>query len=95
MDMWLVNQDEFEHLTPDDYASGDAFSTPDDLEGYPQAEDRFLKYSEDPPALIAYVAYLPTVPGRRLTVWFSVMGVTGSGKTTVKRANHPIYCYHP
>jgi len=57
MDMWLVNQDEFEHLTPADYADHDAFSTPDDLEGYPQAEDRFLKYSEDPPALIACVAY--------------------------------------
>ena len=52
-----MNQDEFEHLTPADYPSSDAFSTPDDLEGYPQAEDRFLKYSEDPPALIACVPF--------------------------------------
>jgi len=68
MDMWLVNHDDFEHLTPDDYASGDTFSTPDDLEGYPQAEDRFLKYSEDPPALIACAVYFPTVVERWLTV---------------------------
>lgn len=59
MAMWLVNQDE--SVTPEGYTSINAFSVPDDLESYPPAlgvEDPFSKYSEDPPALIAYVAYL-------------------------------------
>ena len=58
MDMWLLDKDEFEHVTPEDYATIDGFSTPDGVESYSPSEDPFLKYSEDPPALIACVAYL-------------------------------------
>jgi len=52
-----LNQDEFEHLSPDDYSNNDPFSTSDDLESYSPTEDPFLKYSQDPPALIAYVGH--------------------------------------
>ena len=89
MDMWLVNQDEFDQLTPEGYTNINAFSTPDDLEGYTPIEDPFLKYSEDPPALIACV-HLSHRTWAIANQLFSVMGVTGSGKTTVKRTAHPI-----
>jgi len=58
MDMWLVNQDEYGQLTPEGYTNIDAFSTPDGLESYSPTHDPFLSCSEDPPALIACVAYL-------------------------------------
>ena len=90
MDMWLVNQDEFDQLTPEGYTNINAFSTPDDLEGYTPIEDPFLKYSEDPPALIACVTHLSHRTWAIANQLFSVMGVTGSGKTTVKRTAHPI-----
>jgi hypothetical protein len=58
MDAWLITQDELGHLTPDGFTNADALSTPDDLESWSPTEDPFLKYSEDPPALIACVVYL-------------------------------------
>ena len=58
MSMWLVNQDEFDYLTPEGFTNINPFSTPDDLESYPPTEDPLLKYTEDPPALIAYVVRL-------------------------------------
>lgn len=51
------NQDEFEHLSPDDCWSNDPFSTSDGFESYSPTEDPFLKYSQDPPALIACVTH--------------------------------------
>ena len=61
MDMWLSTQDRSGQLTPDGYTNVDAFSTPDDLEsgGWSPTDDPFMKYSEDPPALIACVFYVP------------------------------------
>ena len=53
MDMWLSTQDESDLLTPEGYTNIDAFSTPDGLESYSPTDDPFMKYAEDPPALIA------------------------------------------
>jgi hypothetical protein len=40
-------------LTPEGYTNVDAFSTPDGSESYSIVDDPFMKYAEDPPALIA------------------------------------------
>lgn len=53
MDTWLSIQDESNLLTPEGYTNIDAFSTPDSLESYSSTDDPFMKYAEDPPALIA------------------------------------------
>ena len=57
MGMQLANRD---MPTPNGYASDDVFSMTDDLESCSQTpvEDPFSKYSDDPPALIAYVVSL-------------------------------------
>jgi len=54
MAMWLGTQGESDLLTPEGYTNIDAFSTPDGSESYsPLTDDPFMKYVEDPPALIA------------------------------------------
>ena len=53
MDIWLVTQGESDLLTPEGYTNIDAFSTPDGFESYSPTDDPFMKYTEDPPALIA------------------------------------------
>jgi len=53
MDMWLLTKGDSGQLSPDLYTNADAFSTPDDLESWSPTEDPFMKYSDDPPALIA------------------------------------------
>jgi len=90
--MTMLTQGESDLLTPEGYTNVDTFSTPDDFESYSPTNDPILKYTEDPPALIACVVYFSyTVALERwLTLWFSVMGVTGSGKTTVRGVSHPI-----
>ena len=57
MDMQLVSRD---MSTPNGCAGDDAFSMADDLESCSQTpvENPFSKYSDDPPALIACVAFL-------------------------------------
>jgi hypothetical protein len=69
MDMWLSTQDGSGQLTPDGYTNVDTFSTPDDLEsgGWSPTDDPFMKYSEDPPALIACVVYVSDNVRPRLT----------------------------
>jgi len=57
MAMMLLTQDESDLLTPEGYTNINAFSTSDDFESYSPTDDPILKYTEDPPALIAYVAH--------------------------------------
>ena len=55
MNMWSGTQDESDLLTPEGYTKIDAFSTFDGSESYSLTgtDDPFMKYTEDPPALIA------------------------------------------
>lgn len=53
MNTWSGTQDESDLLTPEGYTNIDAFSTLDGSESYSLADDPFMKYTEDPPALIA------------------------------------------
>ena len=52
-DMWSETQEDSNLLTPEGYPNVDAFSTPDWSESYSPTDDPFMKYTEDPPALIA------------------------------------------
>jgi hypothetical protein len=51
--MYIQWRGESDLLTPEGYTNVDAFSTPDGSESYSIVDDPFMKYAEDPPALIA------------------------------------------
>ena len=53
-----ASKGELYHPIPDGYISDDVFTVSDDLESYSPTQDPFLKYSQDPPALIACVTCL-------------------------------------
>jgi hypothetical protein len=60
MNLQLVTQNEPDQLMLEGYTNVNAFSFPDGLESWSPTEDKFLKYVDDPPALIACVAYSHT-----------------------------------
>jgi hypothetical protein len=53
MDPWLEIQGKSGELTPETHRDIDTFSTTDDLRSLSLNEDPILKYSEDPPVLVA------------------------------------------
>ena len=53
MNTWLLTRGGSDLLTPKGRTNVDAFSTPDGSESYSLPDDPFMKYTEDPPALIA------------------------------------------
>jgi len=54
---WQVNQEESDQLTPEDHTDVNTISTSN---SYSPTNDSLLKYSKDPPALIACV--VPRTP---------------------------------
>ena len=94
MEMWLTNQDEFDHLTPEGYTNINAFSTPDDPESRSPvlaAEDPFSKYSDDPPALIACVAFLSDRSQAMANPLVQRDGGYWERENDGKRSAHPVY----
>ena len=68
--MRLETENKTDQLALEGNTSKDAFSTPDDLESLSSAEDLILKYAEDPPALVAYVAHIPHTAFEMTSVLF-------------------------
>jgi hypothetical protein len=60
MDTWIDTKNELDQLTLEGHTDTDTFSAHDDLENLSPTEDPILKYSNDPPVLVACVTFSKT-----------------------------------